>query len=66
MSENQTPILYAKITLEGFGSYIQPIKTLNVALEGELDGATAGTKITIELIEMTPNEYEALPEFEGH
>lgn len=31
----------------------------------EFDGADIGEKITLELIEMTDEEYTALPDFEG-
>ena len=33
--------------------------------DAEFDGAEIGDKITIELIEMTEDERENLPEFEG-
>lgn len=60
------PTLYARITLIGYGSYIQPLNEVGIAMDGEFDGAEAGTKWEIELLEMTPAEYEALPEFAGH
>lgn len=60
------PGLYAQIALEGGGSYTQPLDTLSVAIDAELDGAEVGTKLTIEVISMTPAEYAALPEFDGH
>lgn len=34
-------------------------------LDAELDGAEIGDKITIELIQMTEDKWEDLPEFEG-
>lgn len=57
---------YIRISLHGYGSYVQPLAELATALDGELDGAAPGTKWTLELIEMTPAEYAALPEFQGH
>ena len=35
------------------------------AIYAELDGAEVGDKITIELIQMTEDQWEDLPEFEG-
>jgi hypothetical protein len=59
------PSPYVRISLHGYGSYIQPLAELATALDGELDGAAYGTKWTLELIEMTPAEYEALPDFQA-
>jgi hypothetical protein len=61
---------YFRFTLVGEGSYIQPLDDLMTALDGELDHIKAGyvgDKVTIELevIEMTDEEYSALPEFQG-
>lgn len=61
---------YFIFTLVGEGSYIQPLEGLMTALDGELDdfkGGYIGDKIAIELeiIEMTDEEYDALPEFPG-
>jgi hypothetical protein len=60
------PQRYARISLEGYSSYIQPLDQIETAINGEMDGAEIGTKLTIEIIEMTPAEYAALPEFQGH
>lgn len=59
---------YCKITLNGGGSYIQPMDQLHNALDGELDGLDIGEERTLsfELVEMTKTEYESLPEFAGH
>lgn len=38
---------------------------LSTVQDAEFDGADIGDKITIELIEMTEDERENLPEFEG-
>jgi len=60
------PERYMKVTRIGGGTYIQPLNQLDTALEAELDGAEIGARWTLELIEMTPAEYERLPEFGGH
>ena len=60
------PARYVRISLHGFGPYVQPLSELATALDGELDGAEPGAVWTLELIEMTPAEYDALPEFTGH
>lgn len=62
---------YVQIKLIGEnGSYIQPIDDLLQALDGEVDDIRAGivgTKISIELevVEMSDEEYEKLPDFTG-
>ena len=43
-------------------------KTIAKAIEGiksELDGAEVGQEITIKVLEMTEQEYDALPEWMG-
>jgi hypothetical protein len=59
---------YIKIKLHGARSYIQPIEELATAIEGELDGLSIGEKITLDFepIDMTEEEYNELPEFDGH
>lgn len=57
---------YIRITLEGFGTYLQPIEELQQALDGEFDSAPPGTRWTLELVEMDPADFERLPEFQGH
>ena len=44
---------------EEFDEMIEHVKTT-------LDGLNAGDKLTIELAEMTQEEFDALPEFEGY
>lgn len=63
-------MIYIKITRSDTdGSYIQPLDDIQYAIDAELDGAAEwgepGTKITLELVEMSEEEYEALPEFTG-
>ena len=42
-----------------------PPKAAGGVIETEVDSLEAGVIITIEVIEMSEEEYEALPEFEG-
>lgn len=60
---------YVKITTNATqGSYIQPMSELANALDAEFDDAEfmdAGFKVCLELVDMTDEEYEKLPEFQG-
>lgn len=56
---------FVRITLEHGGTYIQPEAELGVLLD-EIKDADVGAKWTLELIEMTREEHDRLPEFEGH
>lgn len=62
-------MIYAKIRMVGGGTYVQPISEVNVIVD-EISEAAAchsvGRSWTIELVEMTPEEHAALPEFDGH
>ncbi len=58
--------LYMRIKLVGGGSYVQPLNELHNAIEGEVEGATVGTRWELELVQMSEDEYEALGEFDGH
>jgi len=60
---------FVQITLDGGGSYLQPIEKILDAIEAEFDGheyCEVGTKWTLEIVEMTQEDYDKLPEFEGH
>ena len=57
---------YLKIRLVGGGVYVQPLSKVADAIDGELDGAEVGSRWELELVEMTAEEYEGLPEFTGH
>lgn len=57
---------YLRITLYGGVAYVQPVDEIGNAFNGEIDGAEVGTKWTVELIEMYPEQYEALGEFDGY
>jgi len=59
---------YVKITRGDMsGSYVEPYTPRDVmnVIDGEFSDAELGEKITLELIEMTEEEYDALPEFQG-
>ena len=50
------------------GGYIEKQENIVGAVEGELDGfeyLKAGTQIILTVVEMTQEEYDALPEFVG-
>lgn len=59
---------YIKIKLHGGNSYIESMKNICNALDGELDGVEFGDTITLDFtpINITDEEYEKLPEFTGH
>ena len=59
---------YVRIKLHGGSSYVQPVKLLADALDGELDGVEAGQSITITFtpLDMADERWEQLPDFEGH
>jgi hypothetical protein len=56
---------YVRVTLVGHGCYVQPASAMNVLLD-EIGEAEPGAKWTLELIELTQEEYDRLPEFTGH
>ena len=56
---------FIKITRPGMGGYIQPIEDLANAIDGEFDGAFPGDMITLTLVEISREEYDAMPEFAG-
>lgn len=59
---------YIEIELKNGGKYIQPKKDLMQAVDGELDDLEGAEEITLTFrhVEMTDEEYAALPEFNGH
>lgn len=59
---------YMKISLDGGGSYTQPMSEVLSAVDGELDGLVSGDTATLSftVVEMEESVYEALPEFTGH
>lgn len=63
--ECPAPRRFVKITLEGHGCYMQPEDKLNVLLD-EIKESEPGAKWTLELVTMTPEEFDRLPEFAGH
>jgi len=62
-------MIYAKISRDGMGHYIQPLESLMEALDGEFDGveqyAEVGDKLTITFVEMSEEDYDKLEEFIG-
>jgi len=56
------------IKLKGGGNYIQPLNTIQDAIDGELCDLQVGESITLSftMLEMSEKEYEELPEFMGH
>lgn len=60
--------MFIRVSLNGGGSYVQPIDSIADAIEGETDGLSLGDKITLtlEVIEMSQEQYDRLPEFAGH
>ena len=59
---------FVRIKLHGGSSYIQRFSEIHTAIEGEIDGLRYGEKITIDIepVDITEEEYNSLPEFEGH
>lgn len=50
------------------GSYVDEIKSLPQVMDGELsdiDYTEPGTQIILTIVEMSQEEFENLPEFEG-
>ena len=56
---------FVRITLHGGGIYTQPADYLGPLLE-EIAEAPPGTSWNVELVEMTQEEFDRMPEFEGH
>lgn len=57
---------YVKVTRSDVGgNYYQPLTEIGGAISGEFDGSEPGDKITLELSEMTEDEFNKLPEFQG-
>jgi hypothetical protein len=56
---------YVRIRMESGGIYVQPANELGSLLD-EIKEADVGEKWTLELVEMTREEYARLPEFAGH
>jgi hypothetical protein len=57
---------YIKVTRPDIGgSYINPISEIRNIIDGEFSDADPGDKITLELVEMSEEDYEKLPEFMG-
>jgi hypothetical protein len=61
--------LYAKISYNDMGDYIETLENVMNALQGEFDGiveyASIDDKWVIKIIEMEEKDFENLPEFTG-
>ena len=56
---------YAKITLSVGATYTQPLDSLDVLVE-EIQNGMVGEVWTVEIVQMTEEEYAELPDFDGH
>ena len=59
---------YVRITLDQGSTYTQPLDDIAPLIE-EIKEAAANDsahKWLVEMVKMTPEEYAALPEFDGH
>jgi hypothetical protein len=62
-------MVYVKISLNVGSTYTIPLKHLNILFDEiseSINGRSLDHVWTLRLVEMTPEEYDALPEFEGH
>jgi hypothetical protein len=62
---NDKPVRMFKVTRADYPGNSCAYGDLATIQDAEFDGAEIGDKITIELIEITEDERENLPEFEG-
>jgi hypothetical protein len=60
-------MMYLKVTRDRLirRSYLVPMDEIGSVIAGEFDGSEIGDKVTLQLAEMTEEEYEALPDFPG-
>ena len=56
---------YLKISLDGGGSYVTEVSDLSYLAE-EIKESSDCAKWVIEIVKMTQEEFEAIPEFTGH
>ena len=54
-----------KVIRDGQIGYIQPIENLHTAMDDEFYDAEEGDRVTLEFIEISYDEFENLPDFEG-
>jgi hypothetical protein len=58
---------YIRITnIEANGSFVQKASEINQSIDGELDDLSEPVTLRFEAVEMTDEEYEALPDFPGY
>lgn len=58
--------IFIKTHVHGGSTYIEPIEEFPNMLGGDIENAKVGDAFTLTILEMTQEEYDALPEFEGH
>ena len=59
---------FMQISIDGSAGYVQPLDKITEACAAEFDGLEyweVDDAVTFTLIEMTQEEYDKLPEFEG-
>lgn len=59
---------FVKISMDSGNSYLRPIENIRDAIDIEFDAPEyfeVGDKFILEIIDMTQEDYEKLPEFEG-
>jgi hypothetical protein len=61
--ENEPKKRFFKVSREGMGSWVS--RDWGTILDSEFDAMELGDKISIEVVEMTESQLEALPEFQG-
>ena len=62
--------VYVKVELAGYGTTIWPVGSFGAITDCELqpaiDDEAMDCKWILTLVQMTPEAYEAMPEFEGY
>jgi hypothetical protein len=62
---NDTRVRAYRVTRADYPGTSCTYRDAQTAIDAEFDGAEVGDKVTIEMIEMTEDEFDNLPEFEG-
>ena len=57
---------FIKIKLQGGGTYVVPVLDFCKYMNEEIDINIPGATWDISIVAMTQEEYESLPEFQGH
>lgn len=61
--ENEPKKRFFKVIRDGMGSWVS--RDWQTILDAEFDGMEPGDRISVEIVEMTETQLEALPEFMG-